>query len=496
MALASAGLVAFESTKKSVKKATWIYLLACHAGAAALMLSFKIPSEGCAFAVWATAFFLAVAGFGLKIGFPPFHSWLPEAHPAAPAPASAVMSGAMIPLGFYGLAKFFPFSGMDSISLQTAGWTLLVLGATGSVGGILFSMAQSNLKRLLAFSSVENMGIVSMGFGLGALAAPVSRPLSCLCIAGAFVHILNHAFLKGALFLGAGSILRQTGTLNLDKMGGLMRRMPHTGMLFTVNAIALAGLPPFNGFIGELAIYTGAFAMISSGDSALVAAGFIASVALALSGGLAVAAYAKAIGGAFLGEPRTKEAANASETPRRMWIAQASLLFLSLAMVPVSVILIDSHTGGYATETLASAAVAGGVLAALAVALALLRRFACPRGNIQTRTPTWDCGYHEPTGRMAYTPSAITQPLTDFFRRILRTRKHIVPFKGDPQVPSDAAIATETDDIALASFWRPVFTAVARLFQRAHLLQNGSLHLYILIVLLAVLALLAFALVS
>ena len=492
MALSSAGLVAFESSKKSVRKATWIYLLACHAGVAALLLSFKSNTPD----TWTLAFFLAVIGFGLKIGFPPFHSWLPEAHPAAPAPASAIMSGAMIPLGFYGLLKFLS---IDSCypNCETVGWTLLVLGALGAVGGILFAIAQTNLKKLLAFSSVENMGIIAIGLGLGSLANfSEERHIAALCFGGALVHVLNHAFLKGALFLGAGSILRQTGTLDLDKMGGLMRRMPFTGTLFTLNAIGLAGLPPFNGFIGELAIYIGAFAMIATGNTALIIAGFVAAIALALSGGLAVAAYAKAIGGALLGLPRTREAAEATETPRRMWISMALLTLLSIAMIPASIYFLRYYANAYHTTTLTGAAIAGGELVALTIALLLLRRFACPRGCIVTKSPTWDCGYHAPTARMAYTATAITQPLVDFFRKFLRTRKYLIPFKGAPESPTDAAIATETSDIALSSFWRPGFTAAARLFQRAHLLQNGSLHLYILIVILAVLTLLAFALAS
>ncbi len=498
MALSSAGLVAFDSTKKSVRKATWIYLLACHAGVAALLLTFKLNCS----ATWTAAFFLAVIGFGLKIGFPPFHSWLPEAHPAAPAPASAVMSGAMIPLGFYGLLKFLSIHPMTlTPNFETVGWTLLAIGAVGAVGGILFAVAQTNLKKLLAFSSVENMGIVAIGLGIGFLTLSDSNcsekiHIAGLCFGGALVHVLNHAFLKGALFLGAGSILRQTGTLDLDKMGGLMRRMPFTGALFTLNAIGLAGMPPFNGFIGELAIYISAFAMIATGDTTLVVAGFVAAIALALSGGLAVAAYAKAIGGAFLGLPRTAKAAEAAETPRRMWIAMTILTILSVAMIPASICFLRYYANAYATDALTGAAIAGGALVALAVALILVRRFACPRGGIVTKSPTWDCGYHAPTARMTYTATAITQPLVDFFRKFLRTRKYIIPFKGAPEDPTDAAIATETDDIALSSFWRPAFTYIARLFQRAHLLQNGSLHLYILIVILAVLTLLAFALAS
>ena len=496
MGLASAGLVAFESKEKSVRKATWIYLLACHAGACALMLAGVLMNRPDAAIA---AFACAVVGFGLKIGFPPFHAWLPEAHPVAPAPASAIMSGAMIPLGFCGFAKFFslcPEMLQDNASL--CGWTFIALGAIGSAGGILFALPQANLKRLLAFSSVENMGVVAMGIGLSFLLSGknAGEPLAMLCWGGALAHMLNHAFLKGSLFLAAGSVLRQTGTLDQDRLGGLMRRMPFTGMLFAVNALGLAGLPPLNGFLGELAIYIGAFSAIKTGDPALVAAGFLVAVALSVAGGFAVAAYAKAIGGTFLGEPRSQTAADAVETPRRMWMAQLSLTCLSVAMVPGTVLFVRHFTGGYAIDVLATAAVAGAAFAALAAALAALRRFACPRGAEKTCSPVWDCGYDAPSPRMAYTATAFTQPLVDLFRPVLRTRRHIVPFWGDPSAPTDAAIVTETGDIALGGLWRPLFTRVARAFQRAHLLQNGSLHLYILIILLAMLALLVLSLVS
>jgi NADH:ubiquinone oxidoreductase subunit 5 (subunit L)/multisubunit Na+/H+ antiporter MnhA subunit len=423
---------------------------------------------------------------------------LPEAHPAAPAPASAIMSGAMIPLGFFGLLKFFPIAGSESINSTFCGWTFLVLGAIGSVGGILFALPQANLKRLLAFSSVENMGVIAMGVGLASLLAGrnASNDLTNLCMAGALVHIVNHAFLKGSLFLAAGSVLRQTGTLDQDKLGGLLRRMPFTGTLFAVNSLGLAGLPPLNGFLGELAIYIGAFSAIKSGDPMLVAAGFLVAVALSVTGGFAIAAYAKAIGCVFLGEPRSQNAVNASETPRRMWISQLFLTILSVGMIPGSVLYIHHKTGGFATDSLVTGAVLGLVFASIAVSLLIIRRFVCPRGSLKPKSPVWDCGYKTPTARMAYTATAFTQPLVDFFRPILHSRRHILPFKGNPESPSDAAFVSETGDIALVGFWRPMFTKIARLFQRAHLLQNGSLHLYILIIVLAVLALLVFALVS
>ncbi len=516
MGLASAGLVAFESTEKTVRKATWIYLLACHAGACALMLAgVLLARPGCVLA----AFVCAAVGFGLKIGFPPFHVWLPEAHPAAPAPASAVMSGAMIPLGFYGLMRFAtPWGQTPQIWGQTpemfaiSGWILLFFGIFGALGGILFALPQANLKKLLAFSSVENMGVVALGLGLALLGtdprlagtgpqnlAADAFQIQTLALAGALAHVLNHAFLKGGLFLGAGSVLHQAGTLDQDRLGGLLKRMPKTGTLFVLNALGLSGLPPLNGFLSELLVYGAAFQAVRTHDPALMAAGFLVLVALALTGGLATAAYCKAIGATFLGEPRSEAAATAVETPARMWLAQLGLFGCSLAMTlgTVACLRLGRHVCGGAALPDALPAPLQDVLALtgigllLALALVAARRFLCPRGGLKPAVPTWDCGYRAPTARMAYTATAFTQPLTDLFAPILKPRRHLIPFRGHPATPTDAAFATETDDRALAGLWRPVFTQAARLFQRAHLLQNGSLHFYIFLVILAVLVLLA-----
>lgn len=494
MGLASAGLVAFESESKTVRKATWVYLLACHSGACALMLAGVLLMRPEAYIA---SFAFAIVGFGLKIGFPPFHAWLPEAHPAAPAPASAIMSAAMIPLGFYGLLKFYPILLSRGYDAQICGWTFLILGVAGSVGGILFALPQSNLKKLLAFSSVENMGIISMGLGLAILIFAYTGEWASaqLAVAGSLVHIVNHAFLKGSLFLAAGSVLRQTGTLDQDRLGGLMRKMPFTGTLFTVNALGLAGMPPLNGFIGELAIYVAAFSAIMSNHPVLVAVGFIVAVTLAFTGAVAATVYVKAIGGTFLGDCRAKEAANAVETPKSMYLAQIILTIFSILMIPGGVYFIHHLTNGFKTEFFVLSSLAGLLMVLFVSALVAFRRFVCIRGCQRPRVLAWDCGYDRLTARMAYTSTAFTQPLVDLFKPILNSRRHVKPFKGDPAKPTDAAIGSQTDDFALALIWRPLFSRTARLFQYFHLLQNGSLHLYILIILVAVLVLLIAALV-
>jgi len=489
MGLCSAGLVGYESGEKETRRAAWIYLLACHAGAMCLILAGVLAfgaralpggvTAGAGIAVW----YLALVGFGLKIGFPPFHVWLPEAHPAAPAPASAVMSGAMIPLGFYGLIRFFGWGGQN-FAVPDALWphiggSLLVFGILAALGGILFALPQRNIKRLLAFSSVENMGVIALGLALAAFAWQEGRltAIAYPALAGALLHVVNHALLKGGLFLGAGSVLRNTGTLDLDQLGGLMKRMPATGALFTLNAFGLSGLPPLNAFASEFLIYYAAFQALAKGVCCLPAGCVL--VTLALTGGIAAAAYAKVVSAVFLGEPR-RDWSQVVETPRRMVVAIAALFGLSLA--------ISFGVAGWAQlklgfPVLTLMLVFYGLVGGLFGLRALL-----PRGREHPRRPTWDCGYAAPTPRMAWTGTAFSQPLADTFKAVLHPRVHVKESPG--LFPGDAAVAVETDDAGLARFWGPIFHYVARLFQRGHLLQNGSLHFYVLLMILAVAALL------
>ena len=481
MGLFSTGLVGFESAEKETRKAVWIYLLACHAGAVCLILAGILSLRPDA--PWTAIWYLALAGFGLKIGLPPFHVWLPEAHPAAPAPASAVMSGAMIPLGFYGLIRFFAFgTGSFSVSaslLPHFGWSLLVFGSLAALGGILFALPQRNIKRLLAFSSVENMGIVALGLSLAAWGWQAEREASIAypALAGALLHVVNHAFLKGGLFLGAGSVLRMTGTLDMDRLGGLMKKMPGTGTLFALNAFGLSGLPPLNAFASEFLIYLAAFQALARGVCILPAC--LVLVVLALTGGIAAAAYAKTVSAVFLGEARSDLSA-VTETPRQMVLAQVVLFALSLAT--------SFGVAGWAQVHLGYPVLVLTILFYGLFAGLLVLRFVLPRGREHPRRPTWDCGYAQPTPRMAWTGTAFAQPLADTFEGVLRPRVHRRRAKG--LFPADAAIAVETDDAGVTRFWGPVFHCCARLFQRAHLLQNGSLHFYVLLMILAVVALL------
>ena len=237
----------------------------------------------------------------------PLHVWLPEAHPAAPSHVSAVMSGVMIKTGIYGLLRALTLLGAPP---AWWGWLLVGIGLTSGVLGVLFALAQHDLKRLLAYHSVENIGIIALGLGVGLLGVSAATPaLAVLGFAGALLHVVNHAVFKGLLFLGAGAVQHATGTREIDHLGGLLKRMPWTGATFLVGAAAISGLPPLNGFVSEFLIYLGAF----HGGAALSGANAVASLfvilALALIGGLALACFAKAFGIIFLGEPRSEHAA-------------------------------------------------------------------------------------------------------------------------------------------------------------------------------------------
>ncbi len=504
MGMTSFALVAFEYHAKETMRAAWIYLMACHAGAAFLILMFVYGgSDNVPPAFMAAVIALGIIGFGLKIGFPLLHVWLPEAHPAAPAPVSAVMSASMINLGFYGILRMLINSDGP---LNIFGWTFLVLGIIGAFGGVLFAMTQRNLKRLLAYSSVENMGIISMGFGLGFLGVEHGNlVMAVFGCAGAFLHILNHALLKGSLFLCAGSVLRATGLLNMDRLGGLLKRMPWTGSIFTFSSISISGLPPFNGFLGEFLIYMAAFAGIMSEEGAVFAGSLLTVLFLALIGGLAAAAFTKAVGAVFLGEPRSAEAAEAKPVSRFMRFPLAVLLILTITMTAAAPVVcraftpLIQHFTGFPPDAVATEmfrlsdyifkiALFSGVVLILFIVL-MVYRMTLPNGRKEEIRGTWDCGFAEPTPRMEYTGTAFVQPLTDLFSGFLRPKKKIHSPEG--LFPEHAEISVAAEDAAERSVWRPLFSVTGKLADRFHHLQSGSLHLYILIIVLALLAMLA-----
>jgi len=444
-----------------------------------------------------------VIGFGIKAGFVPLHVWLPEAHPAAPSHVSALMSGVMIKMGILGLLRALVMLGPPP---TWWGWLLIGIGAVSGVTGVLFALAQHDLKRLLAYHSVENIGIITLGLGLGVLGAATASPgLAFFGFAGALFHIANHALFKSLLFLGAGSVLHATGTRDLDHLGGLFKSMRLTGITFLVAAVAISGLPPLNGFASELLIYLGAFIHGVTGRPAAAVPALATVIALALIGGLASACFAKAFGACFLGEPRSEHARHAHESAPAM-VAPMVVLATLCALVALgapwvvrllgpAIAMLATALGVGGTEALADSAAhieglvvlgTGGLLT-LVAAFVAVRWLLLRRREVRTGR-TWGCGYPAPTSRMQYTASSFAQPLVELFAPVLRTE-----IRGEPAAglfPDHASFATETGDVVTRRVFQPLFARGAWLLARLKFLQQGRVQLYVLYIAATLIALL------
>jgi hydrogenase-4 component B len=515
MSLSSYFLVTYDDEDKSVFEAGQTYLIATHLGTAFLLVFFIVLGQRAgsldfdAIAVAAlpdaaTAgllFVLALVGFGTKAGLIPMHVWLPEAHPVAPSHVSAVMSAVMVKIGIYGLVR--------SLSLLPApppwwGWTLIAIGILSGIGGILFALAQHDLKRLLAYSTVENVGIITLGLGVGLLGVTSGSPfIAVLGLSGALLHVVNHAMFKGLLFLGAGAVLHATGTRELDRLGGLAKRMPWVAAAMIVGSVAIAGLPPLNGFVGEFLIYLGALRGEALGPAWAVPS-LMVLAALALIGGLAAVCFTRVVGIALLGEPRTEQAAHAHRPGLLMTVP---ILVLAAGCIAVGLfprrvvallIPVVSRVGKIAptplsiqVETalapLSSIAQASFVLIVLAIVLAVVRKVLLS-GREVVASGTWGCGYTGATARMQYTSSSFVQPTVWFFGPVFRTRQTLIAPEG--LFPQRASFSEETGDVAKEMLYLPVFRWVGRRLAGLRWLQCGRLHIYILYIGVTLIALL------
>lgn len=516
MALASFFLVTFESEIDSVSDAGWTYLVATHLGTAFLLAFFVLLGRGGGLLDFdrlsatpeeaSLLFLLAVVGFGTKAGFMPLHVWLPEAHPAAPSHVSAVMSGVMLKTGIYGLVRMLTVLGPPP---AWWGWLLCGIGVSSGLFGVLFALAQHDLKRLLAYHSVENIGIIALGLGVGVLGISAGIPmLAVLGFAGGLLHVVNHAVFKGLLFLGAGAVAHATGTREIDQLGGLLKRMPWTGAAFLTGAVAISGLPPLNGFVSELLIYLGALQGAASAPRSIATPALVVIGGLALIGGLAAACFTKAFGVVFLGEARSAHSTHAHEPGVAIRLPMlilagacvligccAPLVVGALAPVIECAILLPAEMVGTnlatAIQPLGVIVVAMfGLLAAIAL-LAGARRWLLAERRVE-ESLTWDCGYAQPTPRMQYTASSFAQPLTDLFGVLLRTRWRVVLPAG--YFPRAASLVTETPDVCAAHLYEPMFSGIGRGLSSLRWLQHGRVHLYILYIALTLLVLLVWKL--
>jgi hydrogenase-4 component B len=446
-------------------------------------------------------FLLALFGFGLKAGIMPLHFWLPSAHAMAPSHVSALMSGVLIKTGIYGLVR------ITSILPQPPLWwggLLLALGIVSAVLGVTFALGQHDLKRLLAYHSIENIGIIVIGLALALLGRTVGEPKwMVLGLAGSLLHVWNHALFKSLLFLGAGSVIHSQHTREIDHLGGLAKPMPWTAGCFLIGAAAICGLPPLNGFVSEFFIYVGLFQTLGLGDERSLPAAAFAVPALALMGALAVACFVKVFGVVFLGVSRQPEAHPAHESgwPMIVPLCVLSACCIAIGLAPGAVApLLDRAVTVWTGElapvpgALAESAPlmqlsvsAAVVWASLAVVSGLL--YWRIRTQPLSWTETWGCGYTAPTPRMQYTASSFAQFLVDLLGWSLQPTVHRPHL--DNLFPSTAEFASHVPEVVLDRAVQPVARFLGRVLLWFRLMQQGAVQIYLLYIF-AILVLLLF----
>ena len=524
MAVSSYFLVMTESDNSHTRRAGLWYAAMTHLGLVLLLPMFFLLAPGHEAATFAdlrstaatltagtrtAVFLLALAAFGSKAGIVPLHVWLPRAHPAAPSHVSALMSGVMIKLGIYGLIRVL----FDLLGGGPVWWggMLLAVGSVSALLGVLYALVEHDLKRLLAYHSVENIGIILIGLGAGSLLHSLDlRALAVIGWTGALFHTLNHACFKGLLFLGAGSVRQQTHTGNMEEMGGLFKRMPQTALCFLVGSAAIAALPPLNGFASEWLVFQSLLAGTHIARPE-IAVGFpIAVGMLALTSGLAAACFVKAFGISFLAMPRSEHAAQARECH---WSMRVTMLALAVSCVVFGLAaplvtrgisrIIDSVPGLSAGVPLSQSAplwltvpasgaqVSPLLMVVLLGAIILAVLLVIQAGGLRVRrADTWGCGRISQTPRMEYTASAFAEPLRRVFAEVYQPTQDL-SISVHPESRYFIQSITYTSHVVPwfeQVFYDPVTRGVRALATQIRRLQAGSLHLYLLYVVAALVA--------
>ena len=502
-------LITGERHRREVRSAGWLFLAASHTATLCLAVFFAGLAAGTGswelgpalhrsdLAPW---FWLALLGFGIKAGAFPLHIWLPSAHANAPSFVSALLSGVSIKMGIYGLVRF----GGWLPAPEGAAWVIAVAGVVSAVLGVAFALGQHDLKRLLAYHSVENIGIILIGLGFAMVAAQYGQDAwGRLAIAGSLLHVWNHGLFKALLFMGAGSVLHSTGTREMSRLGGLWRGMPWTAAMFALGAAAIAGLPPLNGFVSEFLVYLGLFGAVSA-QTPVAWTAAPAAILLCITGALALACFVKAFGVVFLGLPRSEEAERAHESA---WTMRVPMLLLALSCViiglapatvwtPLAYAIATWHAqwgDGMPPASLVALGVFNlGVAVFAVLGVRLLRRRVAHNGL--TRAPTWDCGYARPTARMQYTAGSFAAIITAWFSWVLRPQRRANV--SSTLFPSHASFHEHTPETILDCVVRPGGAFVMRVAGAARRLQHGRIQAYVLYVLIGVLGLALLAVVG
>lgn len=527
MSLTSYALVIVDREEPGVLRSGYVYLLMTHIGALCLLAAFTLLSNhtgSMAFAVWAAkapslpsgirsaVFLLALLGFGSKAALVPLHVWLPRAHPVAPSHISGLMSGVMLKLAIYGMVLvWFVVLGPGPLWW---GLVVMALGVLSSVLGVLYALAEHDLKRLLAFHSVENIGIITIGLGVALIGWHAHLPLvSIVALAAALYHTVNHALFKTTLFLDAGSIQRAGAGRNLDALGGLWRRMPWTSTSTLVAATAIAGLPPLNGFVSEWLTYEALLRLGAGGGLVLALSAAIGVLALALTGGLATACFVKVSGIGLLGQPRTHRAAEVHEVS---WFMVGPALALAglcviLGLAPGLIAPILAHIAGATFHGIGLLGSTNAVLVSLpwqgahldpastalfavlsgAVLSLVLGASRARRPAPEVRAP-WACG-GAITSVHQYSATAYAKPFRPIFRLVYRPVRSVhVESRIHPFFRTRVSYEGGTTDVLSRWIYRPTITGIVALSRQGRKLQSGSLRLYLALMLATLLLLLAF----
>ncbi|PYS00969.1 MAG: hydrogenase 4 subunit B [Acidobacteria bacterium] len=528
MSLASYFLVMTEKDRDETRSAGWLYMVMTHAGLACLLIgflamlqatgSFSMPewaraAEGVDSGVRSLVFLVMAAGFLSKAGAIPFHVWLPRAHPAAPSHVSAMMSGVMIKLGVYGLIRI----GFEWLGPGPGWWGVLIMivGAVSALLGVLYALIDSDLKCLLAYSSVENIGVILLGVGAGLVFRSYNLgSLAALALMAALYHSLNHTVFKGLLFLSAGSVVHVTGTRITEEMGGLLKRMPHTGAFFLIGSLAISAMPPFNGFISEWLTFQSLLLSFRVPEQFINLVFALCIASLALTAGLAAACFVRAFGITFLALPRGQAVEQAHEAD---WTMRTSMGLLALACLTLGVapVLALRVLSGAVNEFLGAApdlsfdwsniaaASAFGTIAPLwvAVILALLMLAAWVGlrvygANFSRRYyETWGCGRAVQTADFEYTAAAFANPFKRVFAFLYRPveETEIEAHSESRFFVKTITYRHESRSIIEDSIYAPIVATVRRLAAKARTVQSGNVHGYLLYILAALLTLLLFA---
>jgi formate hydrogenlyase subunit 3/multisubunit Na+/H+ antiporter MnhD subunit len=502
MSLFSFVLVIFEAQKESTLKTGINYLLQMHLSFALIMVGFLIAANQTGDLSFAgvgkffaqnpnTPLFLVfLAGFGIKAGFIPFHTWLPRAHPAAPSHVSGVMSGIMIKMGIYGL---FRITSIIQSDLMTIGIIVLAIGIVSGLLGVVMAIMQHDLKKLLAYHSIENIGIIGIGMGMGILGkASGDHYLMVFGFAGALLHNLNHALFKSLLFFTAGNIYYATHHVNMDKLGGLAKGMRYTSYAFLIGALAISGIPPFNGFISEYLIYNGVVNHLSNSIFIISILSIACILSLVLIGGLCIYCFTKAFGLSFLGTRREEHYVEPVEVPKVMLVPaviQVSFI-LGIGLMPAffgaSVInivqnLLNEPTSDFSANAIQSLTVVGHVnmlLIGLIAAIMLLR--AWQQSNVKLASgPTWGCGYTAGDFRHQYTPTSYADSLRELANPVIDYKKVYTSFPDKEIFPQAKKFHTESKDLVEEKTVLSWVHLIVNHLPKAGIAQSGLINDYL-----------------